>query len=226
MTAFIEEKTAKSVGKRLKIARTMAKLRQEDVGRHIWGEPIKNRISEIENGRLPNSAILLRLCLFYGVSADWVLGFTGEPDIDPKLSQVAILYNAIAERSVEMVNNYIERLSEASIAHLTHFNDNSILDLINFNKKLIQHCVDHSVVNPIIKEMMHRVQLCEKYIAQQNVKNYQYLDSLIERDPEMTNEKLFVDDLMEEVTKPKKSNLGRLENLTDFFNELGVDADA
>ncbi len=47
------------IGRKLAMARDMAQLRQEDVALEIFGTPHKNRMSEIENGKLMPDAELL-----------------------------------------------------------------------------------------------------------------------------------------------------------------------
>lgn len=51
------------IGRKLAMARDMAQLRQEDVALEIFGTPHKNRMSEIENGKLmPDAELLSVLC--------------------------------------------------------------------------------------------------------------------------------------------------------------------
>lgn len=51
------------IGRKLAMARDMSQLRQEDVALEIFGTPHKNRMSEIENGKLmPDAELLSVLC--------------------------------------------------------------------------------------------------------------------------------------------------------------------
>ncbi len=110
------------IGRKLAMARDMAQLRQEDVALEIFGTPHKNRMSEIENGKLmPDAELLSVLCQKYGVSSDWVLGFTVEPELDKTASVAGILFNSLGDMMSEYTQAMAFQLSMAAAQHVTSF---------------------------------------------------------------------------------------------------------
>lgn len=109
------------IGKNLANARRLAGYSQSDVMREIWHETSnqRNRISEIETGRLlPDAELLSVLCQFYGVSADYVCGLSAEPEIDQTAGRVGMIYNGLQEIASESVRQMVESLSKMSASYI------------------------------------------------------------------------------------------------------------
>lgn len=109
------------IGKNLANARRLAGYSQSDVMREIWNETgnQKNRISEMESGlSLPDAELLSALCQFYGVSADYVCGFSAEPEIDQTAGRVGMIYNGLHEIASESVRQMVENLSKISARYI------------------------------------------------------------------------------------------------------------
>lgn len=89
------EQQRKMIGKNLAVARKLAGLNQIEVMERVWKRTDnKNRISELENGAVALSLdVLIQLCLLYGISADYILGFSVEPELDLNAGRAGHLYN-------------------------------------------------------------------------------------------------------------------------------------
>ena len=95
MRERIGEEQCKMIGRNLAVARKLAGLTQLEVMERVWHRTDnKNRISELENGAVPLSLdVLIHLCRLYGVSADYILGFSVEPELDLTAGRVGHIYN-------------------------------------------------------------------------------------------------------------------------------------
>lgn len=91
----MDEQQRKMIGKNLATARKLAGLTQIEVMGEVWNRTSnKNRISELENGAVPISVeLLIKLCLLYGVSADYILGFSVEPELDLNAGRAGHIYS-------------------------------------------------------------------------------------------------------------------------------------
>lgn len=187
------------IGRKLAMARDMAQLRQEDVALEIFGTPHKNRMSEIENGKLmPDAELLSLLCQKYGVSADWVLGFTVEPELDKTASVAGILFNSLGDMMSEYTQAMAFQLSMAAAQHITSFPKALTVQLLTASKELIQACLsqDQSIQDKVLPELqalMLIVRECEQNRAKQ-IRNLEMaIDDVFQRDENDLQEKALID---------------------------------
>lgn len=184
------------IGLKLCAARKLSKMTQTDVMLKIFNVKNpnqKNRISEIESGKVaPDSELLQELCLLYGVSADWILGFTVEPEIDLTASRVGLLYNGMAHALSPLVERIIEQVSgsfaEAGSQYLASLPNSGVLALIQNSKKIINEINDGHVTKESLATLMKTVRECDVLLSRNNVKFFSHLDDLCERDESNVNE--------------------------------------
>lgn len=184
------------IGLKLCAARKLSKMTQTDVMLKIFNVKNpnqKNRISEIESGKVaPDSELLQELCLLYGVSADWILGFTVEPEIDLTASRVGLLYNGMAHALSPLVERIIEQVSgsfaEAGSQYLASLPNSGILALIQNAKNIINEINDGHVTKESLATLMETVRECDVLLSRNNVKFFSHLDDLCERDESNVNE--------------------------------------
>lgn len=187
------------IGRKLAMARDMSQLRQEDVAMEIFGTPHKNRMSEIENGKLmPDAELLSVLCQKYGVSSDWVLGFTVEPELDKTASVAGILFNSLGDMMSEYTQAMAFQLSMAAAQHVTSFPKALTVQLLTASKELIQACLtqDQSFQDKVLPELqtlMLIVRECEQNRAKQ-IRNLEMaIDDVFQRDESDIQEKALID---------------------------------
>lgn len=187
------------IGRKLAMARDMSQLRQEDVAMEIFGTPHKNRMSEIENGKLmPDAELLSVLCQKYGVSSDWVLGFTVEPELDKTASVAGILFNSLGDMMSEYTQAMAFQLSIAAAQHVTSFPKALTVQLLTASKELIKACLsqDKSIqekVLPELQALMLIVRECEQNRAKQ-IRNLEMaIDDVFQRDESDLQEKALID---------------------------------
>ncbi|MCG2572020.1 helix-turn-helix domain-containing protein [Acinetobacter sp. ME22] len=184
------------IGIKLCAARKLSKMTQTDVMLKVFNVKNpnqKNRISEIESGKVaPDSELLQELCLLYGVSADWILGFTVEPEIDLTASRVGLLYNGMAHALSPLVERIIEQVSgsfaEAGSQYLASLPNSGVLALIQNSKKIINEIHDGHVTKESLATLMETVRECDVLLSRNNVKFFSHLDDLCERDESNVNE--------------------------------------
>lgn len=130
------------IGRNLAISREMAGYSQVKVMQLIFGSKCskqKNRISEIENGRmLPDAQVLKELCMLYSVSSDFVLGFTNESVLDANIGRAGMLYNSLSETLGEMVQSITQQLTVAGVKHINSLPKSSVLELIQRSKLFLR----------------------------------------------------------------------------------------
>lgn len=103
-----EQEIKKIIGKNLRAARDNAGMTQEEVSKIIWKTNNRNRISEIENGKVNLSAMdLLMFSNLYGQSIDYICGLSIEPEIDALAGTV----NHIVAQSKSMVDHLATQLA-------------------------------------------------------------------------------------------------------------------
>lgn len=186
------------VGQNLCTARRLAQLTQSDVMVRVFNvnnPNQKNRISEIESGKVaPDAEVLQELCLLYGVSADWVLGFAAESEIDLTVSRVGLLYNGMAHALSPLVERIIEQVSgsfaEAGSQYLATLPNSGVLALIQNSKTIINEINAGHVTKESLATLMTTVRECDVLLSQNNVKFFSHLDDLGERDESNLNEML------------------------------------
>lgn len=186
------------IGQNLCTARRLAQLTQSDVMVRVFNVNNlnqKNRISEIESGKVaPDTEVLQELCLLYGVSADWVLGFAAEPEIDLTASRVGLLYNGMAHALSPLVERIIEQVSgsfaEAGSQYLATLPNSGVLALIQNSKTIINEINAGHVTNESLATLMTTVRECDVLLSQNHVKFFSQFDDLCERDESNINEML------------------------------------
>lgn len=128
------------IGRNLCKAREMAGYTQSFVMQEVLGacDPRqKNRISEIENGKLmPDAEILAGLCKLYQVSSDWVLGFTIEPVLDETVRQASMLYGSLTETMGEVLQSISAQLALVGTRQITSLPIASSIELFELAKKI------------------------------------------------------------------------------------------
>lgn len=127
------------IGKNLATARKLSGLSQSDVMLHVWGEENtrqKNRISEIENGAdtLPDAELLCVLCQLYGVSADYILGFSVEPEIDMTAGRFGVMYNGLRSTLTDHLESVVEELSRIGAQQMAQFPKPSMMGMLHAGK--------------------------------------------------------------------------------------------
>lgn len=174
------------IGRNLCKAREMAKMTQSTVMQIVFDEPRqKNRICEIETGKsLPDAELLHVLCKLYGVSSDWILGFTIEPELDETAARAGMLYNGLSETLGTMLQSLTTQLSLVGVRHIQSMPKPSMLALLDAAKKYIKNTqVNHESENYIaFLELMSCVREAEKNLAIQHRNLEMSLDDIANRD--------------------------------------------
>lgn len=103
-----EQEIKKILGKNLRAARDNAAMTQEEVSQIIWKTGNRNRISEIENGKVNLSAMdLIMFHNLYGQSIDYICGLSIEPEMDALAGTV----NHIVAQSKSMVDHLATQMA-------------------------------------------------------------------------------------------------------------------
>ncbi|MBF7695868.1 helix-turn-helix domain-containing protein [Acinetobacter rathckeae] len=184
------------IGRRLAKARILVNLSQSEVMRRIFSIPTSakraNRISEIENGhKIPDAEILQKLCLLYGVSADWVLGFTIEPEFDRNSSRVGLLLNGVHDVTTRMIKEISQSVAEVGANYLGELPKSCHLELLDRAKILIAH--NQGEISNDMAKLMACVRECEVSLAREQQGYYKELDDIAERDNKEWQEILMMD---------------------------------
>ncbi|MBF7683000.1 helix-turn-helix transcriptional regulator [Acinetobacter sp. B5B] len=212
------------IGRRLAKARILVKLSQSEVMNRVFCQSGKtktanktsraNRISEIENGhKIPDAEILQKLCLLYGVSADWVLGFTIEPEFDRNSSRVGLLLNGVHDVTTRMIKEISQSVAEVGANYLGELPKSCHLELLDRAKILIAH--NQGEISDDMAKLMTCVRECEVALAREQQGHYKQLDNMAERDTKAWQEILMLDVL--QVEQKKKILPPTLRNL-DLFS--------
>lgn len=176
MAKVQDPETRRLIGRNLASARNLSGLSQSEVMSKIFGSKDpkqKNRISEIESGKtLPDAEILLRLCKLYGTSADYILGFSVEPEFDATAGRVGLLYNGMKEVTADMVQQIAMQLSMASASFLAAMPKPHNIALVEATKKVWREFTAHKSDIPpamadAIFDMWNITRECDQYIATQ-----------------------------------------------------------
>ncbi|SDC28720.1 helix-turn-helix domain-containing protein [Acinetobacter boissieri] len=211
------------IGRRLAKARILVKLSQAEVMSRVFSVSTStkraNRISEIENGhKIPDAEILQKLCLLYGVSADWVLGFTIEPEFDNNSSRVGLLLNGVHEITATMVQQISQTVAQVSANYIGQLPKSCYLELLDRAKILIAH--HQGEITDDIANLMACVRECEVLLAREQQGHYKQLDHMAERDTKAWQEILMLDVLqVEQKRKILPPTLRNLDLFSGGFNE-------
>ncbi|GAA5003424.1 hypothetical protein GCM10023206_07180 [Acinetobacter puyangensis] len=213
------------IGLKLSEARKLAKYTQSEVMKEIFNtrNPTqKNRISEIENGKvLPDAELLVELCLLYGVSCDWILGFTVEPEIDINASRVGILYNGTHRMLSESIQRIVEAFSEIGAAHMSKLPNSCFLELVEQARNVVTQVRTGKFRKEDFDNFAALVKECDIKLAQQVSANLKLLDNLVERSDEIVTESLEAgcDAAMKKTTSKSKVTHEYVQQL-DVFEEI------
>lgn len=130
----------KLVARNLTIARRMAGLSQEEVMTHVWHRSTnKNRISEIETGRvIPSLQILYALSRLYGVSTDYVMGLSAEPELDLTAGRVGMLYGGMKEVFIDAAQSFAGQMCALGAMHIASMPKPQAIALLSDAKMVIK----------------------------------------------------------------------------------------
>lgn len=121
------------IGLNLAHARLTVNFTQAQVAVRVFDDVAKTKkISEIERGfRLPDAELLQTLCLLYGVSSDWVLGFNEAIELDPLCGDAGVLYVKLAEQIEQTINKISLELCKVGATHIPKLPKNKFLEIVN-----------------------------------------------------------------------------------------------
>ena len=113
------------IAKNLLAARMTAGLTQSDAMAELYQceKPYfkaANRMSELEKGtRVLDVIGLVRLCKLYGVSADYILGFTDEPELNEASRLMGHIHTAMTEVAAASIEQYAQNLTASCGKYLS-----------------------------------------------------------------------------------------------------------
>lgn len=150
------------IGANLAHARRLAGYSQLDVMRVLWQETgnQKNRISEIESGKsLPDAELLSDLCRLYSVSADYICGFSAEPEIDQTAGRIGMIYTGLSEIAAIAAQHMVENLSRLSASYIATVPQPHAIALLDAVKAVRQKIIeeDHDKIQqqyPVISRSL------------------------------------------------------------------------
>ena len=113
------------IAKNLLAARMTAGLTQSDAMAELYQcekayFKAANRMSELEKGtRVLDVIGLVRLCKLYGVSADYILGFTDEPELNEASRLMGHIHTAMTEVAAASIEQYAQNLTASCSKYLS-----------------------------------------------------------------------------------------------------------
>lgn len=193
----------RTIGKNLATARKLAGMSQSDVMVKVWGgdDPRqKNRISEIEHGAdtLPDAELLCELCITYGVSADYILGLSVEPEIDMTAGRMGVMYNGLRSTLSEQLESVVMELSRLGATQLANTPKPSMMGIIQAAKDVIREMDQHKRNLPVelvqqIALLGQEVRHCEQQIAVSMRKYEMAVNDIVERPDSIDRHGLITD---------------------------------
>jgi transcriptional regulator with XRE-family HTH domain len=100
-----DAETEKLMRERLIVARNLNSLDQKEAAAKL-GYKNSSQLSKVESGDAPLPKSLLRKAsLAYGVSADWLLGLSNEPERDPQIAGQMAVMRAVNSAVMEHTQN-------------------------------------------------------------------------------------------------------------------------
>ncbi|CAN7642295.1 helix-turn-helix domain-containing protein [Paraburkholderia terricola] len=100
-----DAETEKLMRERLIVARNLNSLDQKEAAAKL-GYKNSSQLSKVESGDAPLPKSLLRKAsLAYGVSSDWLLGLSNEPERDPQIAGQMAVMRAVHASIVEHTQN-------------------------------------------------------------------------------------------------------------------------
>lgn len=199
MAKITDPKIRVLIGRKLALARENAELKQDEVAINLFGLEQKNRISEIENGRtLPDAELLMTMCKLYGVSADWILGFKIEPELDETASIAGILINSVGDTVFEQVYSITAQISMLYAQHIKSLPKTDVVKLIEAAKTVTQVYFQldtkaQSVIKPAMMELMECIRQYDRKLANQFNNLTRELDHINQREENELQQKLIID---------------------------------
>ena len=166
----------KQIGGNLAYARQSLELTQNQVALKIFGDEAKyKKISEIERGfRLPDAELLQTLCLFYGVSSDWVLGFSEAIELDPLIGNANVLFMKVATQIDTAVQRIAIELCQLGAKQIPKLPKRKYLEILN----LILEIKDISPNNAVLLKQKMNILF---NLANQSKKTLNRQDKILER---------------------------------------------
>lgn len=167
------------LGYNLQLARRWSGMTQEQVMLAIWpsktraidGKVRKNRISEIESGMVaPGAPILYRLCSLYGVSVDFVMGISAEPEVDATAGRVGMLYHGLQA----CIETAVESLCQQASNHILSMPKPYTMALLDAAKQVwriyaasADRLSEQTPLNQAMSDMMQQARQYEREMALQ-----------------------------------------------------------
>lgn len=217
-----ECESSRMIGLKLKMGRLFAKRLQEQVMIDVFGVDTgqKNRISEIENGKLPNAFMLMRLCSYYGVSADWVLGFSTEMEINRSASIAGIIYNGMYDRMLPMMTEILDNFALVGVKKIESMPNSIVIQLLNHCKKHITSELEKGNDSDEFKQFMAMVRQCDVHMAKTDLELFKELDNITDRDIEDWQEVMQADLLIKAKRRGQSFEEKFLKNQLDIFRDM------
>ena len=187
------------IGRKLALARERRGLLQHEVALELFGVEQKNRISEMEHGKtLPDAELLQVMCSMYRVSADWVLGFTINPELNETESVAGILFNSVGDLLSENLNAVTAQISLLCAKHITSFPKALELQLLEQSKAVAKQFLQldreqPEKLQPVMMDLIKTIQECEKDRAVQFNHIAKGLEDITDRDEDEIQEKILQD---------------------------------
>ena len=192
------------IGRKLALARNLANLKQEEVMISVFGvssdSKQKNRISEIENARtLPDCELLHVLCSLYGVSSDWILGFTLEPQVDKNHARAELLFNRNAETLGDLFHALTAKVTAVCAEKMNELPNSSMLQLLHDTKNFLHIYTENKDLKDSISfqaalvDMRTTVRECERTLAIQERDFDMAMGNIFQRDDNDEHEKMVAD---------------------------------
>ena len=121
------------VGRNLAKARRELKYTQREIALKLFGnEKDHLKISKAETGvALPDCEVLHHLCRLYGVSSDWVLGFTDVVELSPVIGNAGVLFTSLINTLDEELKKLCFELCMQGSKHISNFPSPLYLELLN-----------------------------------------------------------------------------------------------
>lgn len=124
----LDEKTKKTVCKRMKMARLAARMTLDEAAKKI-GHENSTQLSLNEKGeRLLPLYSLVKLCDIYGVSLDWMTGRINDPIAEPFEVTQGVITNVVAQAIQQNFEEFAQATAErAAIAISTYRQDRTAI---------------------------------------------------------------------------------------------------
>ena len=167
------------IAKNLLAARMTAGLTQSDAMAELYQceKPYfkaANRMSELEKGtRVLDVIGLVRLCKLYGVSADYILGFTDEPELNEASRLMGHIHTAMTEVAAASIEQYAQNLTASCGKYLSKLPSPKHLVVIDVAMNVLKLMKDgyNDLSGPLQKATSDLDSAILDYERKQRVKN-------------------------------------------------------